>query len=465
MASAVTILLGYLGLCWLCWYRYRRQQRAAADASMVDECLVVYASQTGYAATLALQTARFLGLKEPLSMQQVTPEQLQRARRALFVVSTCGEGEAPDMARGFIRRFLPQTGFQAEPISSEVTNAEVQTLPSAFAHLEYAVLALGDRQYQRFCQFGRDLYQGLKRQGAQPLFAPIEVDGRDDAALEQWQSQVRGLVPDSFPSTARSINHEKPDYLGAVLRQRECLNPGSPGAPIYRVSLDSTELPRWQAGDILTVAVPTEESGQQTLVERDYSIASVPEEGELQLLVRQVHHSPEQLGIGSGWLTRRAPVSAPLLCRLRSNPGFHSPPPQADLILIGAGSGMAGLRGHLAARAGAGGAGRSWLLFGERSPQQDSLLVDELQQWQAAGVLYRTDLAFSRCIRQPRYVQQLLVEQKERLRAWLAAGAYLYLCGSRSGMGDAVQETLKALLGEQHLEQLLIDNRYRRDLY
>lgn len=460
MATAVFVLFAYLGLCWLCWYRYRCQQPSAEDASPTGECLVVYASQTGYAASLAEQTARALGLSSPLQMHQVTPERLQRASRALFVVSTCGEGEAPDMAHSFVRRFLHRG-------------------ESMLTHLEYAVLALGDRQYSRFCQFGRDLFQGLQHRGAQPLFAPIEVDGRDHSALERWQNQLQEVVVDPLssvptPVKRRSIGTEQPEYFGAVLRQRECLNPGSPGDPLYRVTLDPTELPPWQAGDILTVAVPTGASGVGALVERDYSIASIADEGELQLLVRQVRatgqNTPQTLGLGSGWLTHRAPVSVPVLCRLRSNPAFHSPPPAADVILIGAGTGLAGLRGHLAGRAyqaelSTDGLGRSWLLLGERSPQRDALLVEELHRWQSSGVLARVDLAFSRCLRRPRYVQQLLEEQGERLRSWVADGAYLYVCGSRSGMGESVDTQLNTLLGQDEVERLLAEGRYRRDLY
>ena len=86
------------------------------------------------------------------------------------------------------------------------------------------------------------------------------------------------------------------------------------------------------------------------------------------------------------------------------------------------GTGLAGLRAHLRARA-AMGAGPNWLLFGERNIAHDYLCQEELQGWLASGDLALLDLAFSRDQEEKIYVQDRLRESADVLRKWLADGA------------------------------------------
>jgi len=80
--------------------------------------------------------------------------------------------------------------------------------------------------------------------------------------------------------------------------------------------------------------------------------------------------------------------------RLRTNRSFHGPADETPMILIGNGTGIAGLRAHLKARSPAGGG--AWLLFGERTRAHDAFFDAELQAWLESGVLRRLDRAFSR---------------------------------------------------------------------
>lgn len=134
------------------------------------------------------------------------------------------------------------------------------------------------------------------------------------------------------------------------------------------------------------------------LPHREYSIASVPHENTLDLLVRQVNVAPGRyhldLGLGSGWLSVHAGVQQPIRLRIRTNKNFHSPDNNCPLILIGNDSGIAGLRSHLAnpARADT----RNWLLFGERSAATDNFFNADLQCWHNMGLLTRIDRVFSR---------------------------------------------------------------------
>ena len=64
------------------------------------------------------------------------------------------------------------------------------------------------------------------------------------------------------------------------------------------------------------------------------------------------------------------------------------------MVLVGNGTGIAGLRSLLREAAHAGEHGH-WLLFGERQRAHDFPFADEIEAWQAHH-LARVDLAFSR---------------------------------------------------------------------
>lgn len=430
---------------WLLYLDRRGKKRAIKRARGAlgvstegQHWLVGFASQSGLAEQLAWRTAGQLqaaGIAvqvQPLA--RVDAQALRQASRALFVVSTFGDGEAPDNARGFERKLL----------AGEL----------ALGELSYAVLALGDRQYQQFCGFARRLHDWLQQQGANSLFSPVEVDNGDAVALAHWQQQLSGLTGAPLPAMA-----EQP-FAEWRLLDRRCLNPGSSGAPTFLLRLQPPSAADWQAGDLLEV-LPGNHAEAPV---REYSIASLPADGVLELLVRQERHPDGSLGLGSGWLTDGAALQQPLLARLRRNSGFHAPEADCPLILIGNGTGLAGLRSLLKQRIGAGHL-RNWLLFGERNAAHDFYCREELGGWQASGELARLDLAFSRDQAAKLYVQDRLRMAAEHLRNWVAEGAAIYVCGSLDGMAGGVDEVLREVLGAARVEALIEQGRYRRDVY
>jgi sulfite reductase (NADPH) flavoprotein alpha-component len=200
------------------------------------------------------------------------------------------------------------------------------------------------------------------------------------------------------------------------------------------------------------------------LPHREYSIASIPRDGAIHLLVRRMLRPDGSPGLGSGWLTEHAPLGSDIALRIRANPNFHAPDDNRPLILIGNGSGIAGLRALLKQRI-ATGAHRNWLLFGERNAAHDFHYRDEILHWQEQGFIERLDLAFSRDQPERIYVQQRLAESVVQLRAWVAHGAALYVCGSLEGMAPGVHAALVESLGGDVVERLQVEGRYRRDVY
>ena len=69
--------------------------------------LITYATQTGMSEQLAWRTATSLQeARQPVTVkpiQQLHEADLKQAEHVLFVVSTYGTGEAPDLATGFVK--------------------------------------------------------------------------------------------------------------------------------------------------------------------------------------------------------------------------------------------------------------------------------------------------------------------------------------------------------------------------
>jgi sulfite reductase (NADPH) flavoprotein alpha-component len=420
----------------------------------------------------------------------LSPGDLTGYDHALFVAATFGDGEAPDAARRFTR--------------------ELHAQALALAGCKYAVLALGDRNYTRYCGYGIALDQRLGALGATALFPRIDVDQGDAAALGRWMHALGtlGAAADTPPAAA----NDAAPMTDWRLVARTHLNPGSLGAPLYEIVLQTTADRQWQAGDLLDVAAchtpatvdawlaashldgaarvtwqgepqplrdalawselpgaghpfaSTQECADalKPLAPRRYSIAGIPQDGALTLLVRQQRHE-QGMGLASGWLTAHLAVGAMVRARLATNPGFHGPQDARPCIYIGNGSGMAGLRAHLRSRVLAG-QHRNWLLFGERQRAFDSLCAGEIATWRTAGALPECDLVFSRDDA-PEYVQDRLRARAETLHDWVGRDAVIHVCGSLQGMAGEVDAALAAILGEAGRDRLIDAGRYRRDVY
>lgn len=477
-------------------------------AAPLPALLIAFASQSGFAESIALRSAAALqaaGVAVSIqSFSTLDPERLRHFHRVLLVASSFGEGDPPDSARRFARQISP------------LSQSSGQSLP----HLQYGILALGDSAYPQFCGFGHTLDHWLQNQGAQAFCPMIEVDNGDSAALSRWQHSLSELAGTTI---AMSTDPESADqrssgaYQSWRLTARRQSNPGSQGDPIFHLefSLPNPTQAHWISGALVEVkprhssaridfflqqlalnaaAFITHNGKQVTLGEvlsssilphhnkemlpitaqqladqlrplgtRRYSVASIPNDASVHLLVRQVSHE-DGFGLASGWLTEHVPLGSEVEMRLLANPVFELIAADAPSIFIGNGSGIAGLRSHLRARAHAG-QHKNWLLFGERNQAHDFLYRDEIQQWLTDGVLSGADFAFSRDQPEKIYVQDRLRLAADKLRKWLQDGAVIYVCGSLDGMAAGIDRALTDILGEAALDDLIATGRYRRDVY
>ncbi|MGW4125536.1 molybdopterin-dependent oxidoreductase [Nocardia sp. NPDC004711] len=217
---------------------------------------------------------------------------------------------------------------------------------------------------------------------------------------------------------------------------------------------------------------------------RQYSISSSPlvSPREVQLTVGVVRYGdPAAIGsagrrggVSSTFLADRAHAEVPIF--LQRAPHFRPPlDPNAPMIMVGPGTGIAPFRGFLQERRALGCRGRNWLFFGDQHAKDNFYYRAELEDMFRSGFLTRLDLAFSRDQRERIYVQHRMIEHGAELWAWLREGGHFYVCGDAARMAKDVDDTLLKIarihgkLSEDGAlafkKRLVAEKRYVRDVY
>ncbi|HWB93486.1 MAG TPA: flavodoxin domain-containing protein [Puia sp.] len=217
----------------------------------------------------------------------------------------------------------------------------------------------------------------------------------------------------------------------------------------------------------------------EPIAPRLYSISSSPEAhpDEIHLTVTRDTFTVNQetkFGLCSDCISQLRPDEA-IEFYIHHNSQFRLPAPDADIIMIGPGTGIAPFRSFLAQRDVQGASGRNWLFFGDRHFTSDFLYQTEIQDWVKTGVLTRINTAFSRDQAQKVYVQHKMEKQSADLFRWLESGAHVYVCGAKEPMSVDVEQTLLSIIrkegnrnaaqAESYLEQLREAGRYTKDVY
>jgi sulfite reductase (NADPH) flavoprotein alpha-component len=212
---------------------------------------------------------------------------------------------------------------------------------------------------------------------------------------------------------------------------------------------------------------------------RLYSISSSPEAhaGEIHLTVARDRfelNGTEKYGLCSDFFCQ-LPVGAAFDFYIHKNNSFRLPAGDADVIMIGPGTGIAPFRSFLAHRDATAAAGRNWLFFGDQHFATDFLYQTELQNWAETGLLTRINTAFSRDQAQKVYVQHRMLQHSKELFAWIDGGASVYVCGAREPMSIDVESALQLIIMQEgkmgtaaalaYLEQLKEQSRYLKDVY
>ncbi|MDQ4147992.1 MAG: assimilatory sulfite reductase (NADPH) flavoprotein subunit [Pseudomonadota bacterium] len=214
---------------------------------------------------------------------------------------------------------------------------------------------------------------------------------------------------------------------------------------------------------------------------RLYSIASSyranPDEVHLTIaVVRYETHGRPRKGVASTHFAERLTEGDTIPVYVDANRNFKLPAdPNAPIIMIGPGTGVAPFRAFLEERETLGATGKNWLFFGDQHFTTDFLYQIEWQRWLKEGVLTRMDVAFSRDTEQKVYVQHRMLEKSKDIYSWLEEGAYFYVCGDEKRMAHDVHDTLIGIVAKEaglssqkaaeYVKGLQKDRRYQRDVY
>ncbi|WP_409340256.1 assimilatory sulfite reductase (NADPH) flavoprotein subunit [Paenibacillus sp. MBLB4367] len=153
------------------------------------EVTVLYGSQTGNSHGLAKKVSKKLedqGFQVSLSsMSDFKPNGLKKVQNLLILVSTHGEGDAPDNAISFYEFIHSKRAPQLEG-------------------LRYSVLALGDTSYEFFCKTGKDFDVRLEELGGKRLTPRIDCDVDFVESATEWMKNVLDSLSAASASTANA---------------------------------------------------------------------------------------------------------------------------------------------------------------------------------------------------------------------------------------------------------------------
>jgi sulfite reductase (NADPH) flavoprotein alpha-component len=152
---------------------------------------VLFGSQTGNAEALAQNCAAHLKTQgwnaQLASLDEYPTEQIAEQAYLILITSTFGDGAAPDNAQNFWQ-FINSV---AAPQLNQV---------------KFAVLALGDSNYDSFCAHGKKLDARLLELGAEHLLARVECDSDYQDTAEQWLENLSSVLAELKPSAAPELH-------------------------------------------------------------------------------------------------------------------------------------------------------------------------------------------------------------------------------------------------------------------
>jgi sulfite reductase (NADPH) flavoprotein alpha-component len=193
-------------------------------------------------------------------------------------------------------------------------------------------------------------------------------------------------------------------------------------------------------------------------------------------VVRYESHGRLRKGVASSFLAERADnVPVPVYPSVAKH--FHLPEnPDAPIIMVGPGTGIAPFRAYLQERRAIGAKGKNWLFFGSQHQRCDFAYGEEFEAFKKEGLLTRLDCAWSRDQAEKIYVQHRMQESAADIWKWIdGEGALFFVCGDAKRMAKDVDATLRKIVQEQggknveeaneYVEKLKSDKRYKRDVY
>jgi sulfite reductase (NADPH) flavoprotein alpha-component len=220
--------------------------KSAPAPVALKSLLILYGTQTGSAEALSgrlAKEAKKSGFAaRALSMEDHAKVDFSAEPRVLIVTSTYGDGEMPDNAHSFWA----------------LLNSEAAP---KLANVEYSVLALGDKNYSKFCQAGKDFDRRLTELGAKRVQDRVDCDVDYEENSKLWFAGVMkalgsgtaaAAVDDSAPKV--SAGYSKSNPFPARLKTNRKLNGEGSAKEVrhFEILLEGSGL-NYEVGDALGV--------------------------------------------------------------------------------------------------------------------------------------------------------------------------------------------------------------------
>lgn len=213
----------------------------------MSDILVAYGSSRGGAMAQAKKVAELLGV-EARPLNEVTESMLMKFSKAIFCVSTTGNGQYPMNCFSFAQNF-------------EYSSLNI-------SHLKFAMLALGSSYYEHYCKAAILIYDMLVKHGATPMF-PLAKS--DKAATDYGESVIAGFIQSvetSFSVLAKKVSDipftikrniqdpkigtsplEPSGYQYAKITKKEVLSKDGYTPAMHRYTLELPPNVKYVAGD------------------------------------------------------------------------------------------------------------------------------------------------------------------------------------------------------------------------
>ena len=165
---------------------------------------ILYGSRTGNSEGLAKKAkvlAIELGFEIKLkSMASYKIRDLQTEKNLLIIVSTHGEGVPPFSARELHEFIFGKRAPRLEGVN-------------------YAVLALGDSSYFKFCKTGKDFDEQLEVLGAKRLVPRIACDVEFEQPAEEWLKNTLNSFGGAAPKTTKAVPQFRMDLASQGIKK------------------------------------------------------------------------------------------------------------------------------------------------------------------------------------------------------------------------------------------------------
>ena len=208
---------------------------AAAPPAAKQPLTILFATESGNAEALAAKAkkdaARLGFAARVLDAAEATPSDLAGAKNLVAIVSTWGEGEPPQRA----------TGLYAALMGEDAPR---------FESTRFAVLALGDRSYAKFCEVGHRLDERFAALGGTRAAALLECDLDYDKPAAAWLgttlTELRGKDEPAQDSVIHvdfgqaAVEHDKSNPFEAEITELVNLNGSRSAKQTFHVELDLT---------------------------------------------------------------------------------------------------------------------------------------------------------------------------------------------------------------------------------